>query len=117
MQPLPLRPTPPPPATGGDETEADAAAIVSVATTDLGDALVGADGLTLYGFTPDSEGIPTCEDACAAAWPPLMVDTAELPDGLDSAVFSVVERPDGGFQLTAGTWPLYFFAGDAAPVT
>lgn len=108
------------PAAGGDESDggadagSDASAIVAVAATDLGDGLVGADGLTLYGFTNDTDGVPTCADACAGAWPPLMVDSAELPAGLDSAVFSVVERPDGGFQLKAGAWPLYFFAGDAA---
>lgn len=99
-----------------DETDAgsDGSAIVEVATTDVGEALVGADGLTLYGFTTDSDGEPTCADACADAWPPLTVDSADLPADLDPAVFSVVERPDGGFQLKAGAWPLYFFAGDAA---
>lgn len=100
-----------------DESDSDgaASAVVEVASTDVGDALVGADGLTLYGFTTDSDGEPTCTDACADAWPPLTVDSADLPADLDPAVFSVVERPDGGFQLKAGSWPLYFFAGDAAP--
>ena len=77
--------------------------------------LVDDGGLTLYGFTKDADGHPTCEGDCAEAWPPLLVDGPELPAGLDPAVFSVVERPDGGFQLKAGKWPLYRFAGDAAP--
>jgi len=38
-----------------------------------------------------------------------------LPAGLDPATFSVVERPDGSFQLSAGAWPLYRFAGDTVP--
>lgn len=97
------------------DADSDASAIVSVSSTDVGDALVGAGGFTLYGFTTDSEGVPTCTEACADAWPPLMVDSADVPAGLDSAVFSVVEQPDGGFQLKAGAWPLYFFAGDTAP--
>ena len=88
---------------------------VSEADTDLGAVLVDADGLTLYGLTDDSEGVPTCDGACADAWPPLTVDTAELPAGLDADVFSVVERADGTFQLEAGAWPLYRFAGDSAP--
>jgi predicted lipoprotein with Yx(FWY)xxD motif len=71
--------------------------------------------MTLYGFTKDTDGAPTCQGDCANAWPPLLVDGAELPDGLDPAVFSVVERPDGTSQLVAGAWPLYRFAGDAAP--
>jgi predicted lipoprotein with Yx(FWY)xxD motif len=88
---------------------------VSVAPTAIGDALVDADGLTLYGFTNDSDGAPTCEADCADAWPPLLVDGEELPAGLDPAVFSVVSRGDGSHQLKAGAWPLYRFAGDAGP--
>ena len=88
---------------------------MQTAPTELGDVLVDEAGLTLYGFTKDADGMPTCEGACAEAWPPLLVDGAELPAGLDPAVFSVVERGDGSHQLKAGKWPLYRFAGDAAP--
>lgn len=105
-------------ATAAPAAPADAgagAALVSTGDTALGAALVDAEGLTLYGFTDDADGVPTCVDACADAWPPLTVDSAELPAGLDANVFSVVERPDGTFQLKAGKWPLYHFAGDAAP--
>ena len=102
------------PAAEADPVDAGSA-IVGVASTDLGDVLVDADGLTLYGFTPDVGAVPTCFDACAQAWPPIVIDSAELPAGLDPAVFSVVERPGEGFQLAAGEWPLYLFAGDAAP--
>ncbi len=102
-----------------DETPAGETAAsetpVAVGATDLGDVLVDQAGLSLYGFLDDADGQPTCEGACADAWPPLLVDSADLPAGLDSAVFSVVERPDGNFQLKAGKWPLYLFAGDAAP--
>lgn len=91
------------------------AAPVEVATTDLGEVLVDTGGFVLYGFTPDEGGTPTCEDACADAWPPVVTDSADLPAGLDAAVFSVAERSDGSFQLAAGGWPLYRFAGDIAP--
>ena len=107
-----------PAADGGDpavEGGDPAAGIVSVGSTELGDALVDEAGLTLYGFTDDGEGNPTCNGACADAWPPVIVDGSALPDGLDPAVFSVVERADGSFQLKAGRWPLYRFAGDAGP--
>ncbi|MET0144041.1 MAG: hypothetical protein ABW219_03940 [Ilumatobacteraceae bacterium] len=96
-------------------TEAPAPAVVATAGTDLGDVLVDQSGLTLYGFTKDADGAPTCAAACADAWPPLIVDGPELPAGLDPAVFSVVERPDGALQLKAGKWPLYRFAGDGGP--
>ena len=101
-----------------DETVEDAASAVvaSVGETSLGATLVNADGLTLYGFTTDADGVPTCADACADAWPPILVASADLPEGLDPEVFSVVEGVvDGTFQLKAGAWPLYLFAGDAAP--
>jgi predicted lipoprotein with Yx(FWY)xxD motif len=88
---------------------------VFVGETPLGVALTDADGLTLYGFTNDGDGHPTCNDACADAWPPLLVGSDTLPEGLDAAVFSVVSRDDGSFQLKAGKWPLYRFAGDDEP--
>ena len=99
----------------GSGAGAATAAAVSEADTDIGAVLVDADGLTLYGLTDDADGVSTCVDACAEAWPPLTVDDAELPAGLDPGLFSVIERPDGTFQLQAGSWPLYRFAGDTAP--
>lgn len=94
---------------------AAAGPIVGVGTTDLGDVLVDANGISLYGFLNDVDGLPTCDDACADAWPPVIVPSADLPEGLDAEIFSVVQRNDGSFQLSAGVWPLYLFAGDAAP--
>jgi predicted lipoprotein with Yx(FWY)xxD motif len=67
-------------------------------------------------LTKDSDGKPTCVDACANAWPPVIVDAnADLSGLPNSQIFSVVERPDGTHQLKAGKWPLYAFSGDAAP--
>ena len=94
---------------------AQEAATVSEADSDIGAVLVDADGFTLYGLTDDTDGVSTCADACAEAWPPLTVDSAELPAGLDADLFRVIERSDGTFQLQAGAWPLYRFAGDTAP--
>jgi predicted lipoprotein with Yx(FWY)xxD motif len=95
--------------------EAAADAPVGQGDTGLGTVLVDAEGLTLYGLTDDTDGVSTCDGACAEAWPPLTVDGPDLPAGLDSGLYSVVERSDGTFQLVAGEWPLYRFAGDAAP--
>ncbi len=97
----------------GSSTAEAAASAVAVGDTTIGQVLIDADGLTLYGFTNDVGGVPSCEDACADAWPPVVVDA--MPPGLDPAVFSLATRPDGSSQLVAGTWPLYRFAGDAAP--
>ena len=103
------------PAPTSPAPEAVAPAPAAPAESPLGSILVDADGFTLYGFANDVDGHPTCNDACADAWPPALVDGAELPAGLDPAVFSVVTRDDGSNQLKAGAWPLYRFAGDAAP--
>lgn len=91
------------------------ASVVGTGDTDLGEVLTDAEGLTLYGFTEDSPGSSSCEADCAAAWPPLQVDSAELPAGLDAEAYSVIERSDGTFQLAANDMPLYTYGGDEAP--
>lgn len=108
-------PTQPAPAPAPAPPTTSAKAPVSVASNKLGQLLVDGNGLTLYGFTKDTDGSPTCDKACADAWPPAIVSGEQLPAGLDAKVFSVVKRPDGRNQLKAGKWPLYRFAGDAAP--
>jgi predicted lipoprotein with Yx(FWY)xxD motif len=101
-------------ASGDAAADAAAGAPVTTAESSAGEILVDAEGLSLYGFTQDTDGTPTCSEACADAWPPLTVDGPDLPEGLDPAVYSVVEAADGSFQLVAGDWPLYRFAGDSA---
>ena len=99
----------------GSTAAASGGATVATAESDLGTILVDADGRTLYAFTPDSEGVPTCIDDCADAWPPAVVDGEIDAGDLDASVFTLVEHPAGGQQLKAGDFPLYRFAGDAAP--
>ena len=91
-----------------------AAASVATAETDLGTVLVDANGMTLYGFTDDTAGEPTCVDGCADAWPPALIEGEPEVGDLDASVFTVVENALGS-QLKAGDWPLYTFSGDAAP--
>lgn len=96
-------------------SDADQTVSISTGSTDVGDVLVDDAGLSLYGFLPDEGGIATCGGGCAQAWPPIMLPSGELPAGLDASIFSVTDAADGGSQLVAGGWPLYLFAGDAAP--
>jgi predicted lipoprotein with Yx(FWY)xxD motif len=89
---------------------------VQVAETSLGEALVDSEGMTLYGFTQDADGTPTCTGDCASTWPALLVEgEPEIGDPLDPATFSTVDGAEGGTQLVAGEWPLYRFSGDSAP--
>lgn len=100
---------------GAQETDATSAGGgISTADTELGTILVNDEGLTLYGFTDDTDGVSTCYDACADTWPPVL-GAAQPGAGLDAAVFTTTERDDGQTQAVAGEWPLYTFAGDAAP--
>lgn len=97
------------PAAGGAVT-------VMVADSDHGQILVDAEGRTLYMFKPDEAGTPTCYDECETNWPPLTVTgDVSVGEGLDAATFTTVARTDGSMQVKAGTWPLYYFAHDAAP--
>jgi len=102
----------------GNETTTTAPAridAITVADTGLGQILVDADGITLYGFLNDSDGVSNCNGACADAWPPVPGDTAVDTSVLDGGKFKTIEREDGTTQLAIGKWALYYFAGDAQP--
>ena len=99
-----------------DAAAAASAVSAQVADSPLGQILVDGDGNTLYGFTDDADGTPTCTGACAGTWPAHLVEgEPALGDGLDPAVFTLVDGAEGGQQLKAGPWPLYRFSGDSAP--
>jgi len=87
---------------------------IVLADTTLGKVVAdGASGMTLYAFTPDEGGTPSCYDACATTWPPATsTGTPGVGAGLDAALLKSVARTDGTTQLIYGGWPLYFFAGD-----
>jgi predicted lipoprotein with Yx(FWY)xxD motif len=103
----------------GTASPAAGSAALALSTTSLGEVLTDGAGMTLYLFTPDKGGTPTCSGTCAGAWPPFLVDgdaaDVALPDGVDPAWVSTIAHPDGGTQLMIGDWPLYYFAGDSAP--
>jgi predicted lipoprotein with Yx(FWY)xxD motif len=95
-----------------------AAGAVSLALADSshGKIIVDGEGKTLYMFTPDEAGTPTCYDQCAGNWPALKADDAAavtVGAGLDASKLSVVDRTDGGKQVKYGEYPLYYFANDA----
>jgi predicted lipoprotein with Yx(FWY)xxD motif len=85
--------------------------------TGLGEILVDSEGHPLYAFSGDGGGTPTCEGACAKAWPPLLDETGEPQpsNGTAAARLGTVERADGSTQVTYAGRPLYTFAGDQQP--
>lgn len=98
---------------GSDGTSGAGAGTLEAAETSLGTILTSG-GKTLYIFKPDDAGDPTCYDACATAWPPLLAG-ASAAEGVDGALLGTSPRTDGGEQVTYNGWPLYFYAADAAP--
>jgi predicted lipoprotein with Yx(FWY)xxD motif len=88
-------------------------ATVIVAATDLGDILTDADGMTIYHFANDSEGVSTCEGDCLANWPAVEAATEPIAGNGVEAELGTIERSDGTIQLTVNGFPAYHFAGDA----
>ena len=99
-------------------TAAFASPSVSVATSaSIGHAILTDDrGMTLYRLTKDQNGTSSCFDACATAWPPVVVDA--VPAESDATLaqnLGLSPRPDGTQQLTFNNQPLYHYVGDSQP--
>ena len=82
---------------------------------DLGRIVVDGTGRTLYAFSKDTPNQPTCYDACADTWIPLLAE-GDLASGIgiEVAAATTVARHDGGNQVTYKGIPLYQYAGDKA---
>ena len=72
--------------------------------------LTNVKGMTLYTFDPDGSNESNCYDACAKAWPPVLI-TQAIADRLEDD-FHFAKRKDGTLQLTFDNHPLYLYVGD-----
>lgn len=102
-------------ASAAESSEPSGEGLVIVADSALGDILTDADGMTLYLFTNDTEGVSNCTADCLANWPPLTVasaDEALAGDGVTGEL-GTIERDDGTLQVTIEGLPLYYYAADA----
>lgn len=73
--------------------------------------LANGAGRTAYVFDVDKNGVSSCYDGCAGAWPAILLScSAEV-----SAPVGVTKRRDGSQQLTYKGRPVYLYAGDAKP--
>jgi len=70
-------------------------------------------GYTLYVFDNDlgAPGRSACNDGCATAWPPVLVEDAEA-SGVSG--LSTIVRDDGSRQAAHNDRPLYFYAADSS---
>ena len=103
------------PAAAPSSAPASAPASITLADSPLGKIMVDAQGRTLYAFTNDKDGTSTCTGACAKAWAAASITGDPIAGDGVTAMLTTVDNPAGGKMLKAGKWPLYRFAGDAAP--
>jgi predicted lipoprotein with Yx(FWY)xxD motif len=96
---------------GQIEHDEEVAPLASIYLADGREVLTNSAGLTVYIFDKDDEGTSNCYDACAKAWPPVLVD-AKAKLGKD---ISVATRKDGSHQALFKGQPVYIYVGDGKP--
>jgi len=101
---------------GGSNDAAVAGDVVTVSSVDGHSALVDEAGKTLYSASVEASGSIKCVDTCTTFWAPEMATAKQAHEASDDlgATFGVVDRPDGGSQLTYKGAPLYTFAEEGA---
>jgi predicted lipoprotein with Yx(FWY)xxD motif len=101
---------------GGPTSHAESAATLATSSTlDLGTFLTDSAGMTLYMYTKDTVGISNCYGGCAAAWPPLLSQSAPALPADMPGVIGTTTRTDGALQVTYNGMPLYYWASDQKP--
>lgn len=88
-----------------------AAPDVQTLETDIGEVIADSEGMVLYTFRNDEEGVSNCYDQCAENWPPFFAEEgaqAEEP-------YSIVERTDGTMIWAKDGMPLYYWVNDTEP--
>lgn len=103
------RPTPTATATAAAELT-----VTAITYGELGPYLAGPTQMALYTFDNDELGSSACSGDCAAAWPPLTVESGTAPAGGPGVTgeLGTIERDDGTTQVTYDGAPLYYYAGD-----
>jgi predicted lipoprotein with Yx(FWY)xxD motif len=96
-------------------TVAGGAALVKVGETSLGDAVVTADGKTVYLFEMDTATKSACGEGCDTVWPPVTVTGTPTGNAAVTGKLGTITRDDGSKQLTIAGHPVYTYSGDNAP--
>jgi len=87
--------------------------VSSASVSELGEVIVDSEGFTLYDFHKDTGGSPSCYDACAETWPPLLADgDLQASEGAEESQLGIVNRTDGTVQVTYAGYPVYTYTGD-----
>jgi predicted lipoprotein with Yx(FWY)xxD motif len=89
---------------------------VNTATKEgIGTYLTDSEGKTFYWFTKDTPGKSACSGPCLVKWPLFFCETITTSPDLAAGDFATIKREDGSQQTTFRGFPLYYWAGDAAP--
>ncbi len=78
---------------------------------ETGGMLVDPQGMTLYTYDKDGDGMSSCTGQCAQNWPPLVAAAGAMAEG----EWSLVKRDDGSMQWAYDGKPLYTFVNDQKP--
>lgn len=84
---------------------------LSTGMTPHGLSLVDSDGMTLYVFDRDQDGVSACKDVCVDRWPPLTAPAGAVARG----DYGFITRDDGSRQVTYRRRPLYRWFEDTRP--
>lgn len=76
--------------------------------TSAGKILTNGDGMALYTFDKDTDGVSVCKGECAVKWPPLMATAKTKAMG----EFTVIKRAGGEYQWAYQGKPLYTWFKD-----
>lgn len=89
-------------------------ATVGTENSPAGPILATGSGRTLYAFSIDTPSRSACTSVdCKLLWPPLLVQgTPSVSGGAQSSLVGVIQRPDGGSQVTYAGRPLYTYKED-----
>lgn len=105
---------------GGDQAGGGDTALPDLSVVEhpeYGGILRDGKGRTLYRFTEDSAWpmASECTGDCLDNWPAATPADLNRVEGVDPELIDTFVRPDGVEQLVIDCWPLYWYAGDAAP--
>ena len=73
--------------------------------------LTDKEGMTLYIFDKDKDGISSSYDKCAVMWPPYLGKEVDEIDEMMEG-WTLVKRTDGTMQWAYNGKPLYYFKDD-----
>ena len=101
------------PAAAEESAAAEEDATVVTADSEHGEILTDAEGMTIYFFANDVEGMSHCTGDCLESWPPVTVDDEPTAGEGVTAELGTISAAEGGDQLTVNGFPAYYFAGDS----